>query len=505
MLHLDSKNFVLIGGAAVAVIAGIYVIWGPSDNRKRRLNRRVTCPGLVNLGNSCFLNAILQALAPCCSVSQWLAVVVERRHRGLQYVTTALQNVIKVLNNDSIEFTEEYCPSDVMHALHTNGWVISSEEQDAHEMFHVLMETVTEETVPCTHVVPLFDVGSLEEMEVLPSSEAVNRVGAGLHQLSKFESEQPFRGLLASQLQCKRCGHKCAVKYDSFDSLSLSLPQQYSGCLTLDQLLRHFVMLESVDDVVCDKCCHPKLDGITKRTSSFVKKLTIGKLPCCLCIHIQRTVWLNSGIQVKRFDRVSFPELLDLSPYVYHEQNISKVRPKPVDNDSVVRLVGGRKAATNGFCHIRPTSRKNSLSVVKSSVSSPKMSIPYSEPVNMLKALNYHSRNGHTNGLYAVGYDAVVPGKRTNSSSHELRLLAAAYSAEGLAATARRTAYRLVSVVVHLGDVSSGHFITYRRAPSVNGRRFPDEWLYASDTLVKRASFSEVLSSDAYMLLYEKI
>ena len=34
-----------------------------------------------------------------------------------------------VLNNDSVEFTDEYSPSDIMQALYQRGWVISPEEQ----------------------------------------------------------------------------------------------------------------------------------------------------------------------------------------------------------------------------------------------------------------------------------------------------------------------------------------------------------------------------------------
>jgi len=133
----------------------------------------------------------------------------------------------------------------------------------------------------------------------------------------------------------------------------------------------------------------------------------------------------------------------------------------------------------------------------------------------MLKALHYHSRRGHSNGLYAAQSDSHIDltsaglsssAVRTAGSAHELRMLAAAYSSENISSSsARRSSYRLVSVVVHLGDVSSGHFVTYRRAPSLNGQRFPSDWLYTSDLCVRRASLSEVLASDAYMLLYEKI
>lgn len=133
----------------------------------------------------------------------------------------------------------------------------------------------------------------------------------------------------------------------------------------------------------------------------------------------------------------------------------------------------------------------------------------------MLKALHYHSRRGRSNGLYAAQSDSHIDltstspsssAVRTAGSAHDLRMLAAAYSSENInSSSARRTSYRLMSVVVHLGDVSSGHFVTYRRAPSLNGQRFPSDWLYTSDLCVRRATLSEVLASDAYMLLYEKI
>lgn len=47
---------------------------------------------------------------------------------------------------------------------------------------------------------------------------------------------------------------------------------------------------------------------------SFVRWFGIGKLPDCLCIHLQRLVWVG-GMPVKKTQFVSFPEVLDARSY----------------------------------------------------------------------------------------------------------------------------------------------------------------------------------------------
>ena len=96
---------------------------------------------------------------------------------------------------------------------------------------------------------------------------------------------------------------------------------------------------------------------------------------------------------------------------------------------------------------------------------------------------------------------------RPDQNSTGVQLLAKAYTSEVMSPLSEATSnmYKLVAAVVHHGDEVSGHFVTYRRAPSSNGQRFPNRWLYASDTLVKKATLADVMRANAYMLFYEKI
>lgn len=66
-----------------------------------------------------------------------------------------------MLNNED-DGEGDACAGQVLGALRGHGWVISSEEQDTHELFHVLTSTIDDELTTASSVASLLDVAWLD-------------------------------------------------------------------------------------------------------------------------------------------------------------------------------------------------------------------------------------------------------------------------------------------------------------------------------------------------------
>jgi len=452
----DNMSNLLLGGALAATI---YVLVGPTFATKRKRSSAV--PGLVNIGNTCFINSVLQALASCPTFMVWLETITARDTSCVarRHVTKKLLEIMRILNNmsKSVEVSDVYNPGELVSSLQCHGWRINYEEQDAHEMLHVLMTTVEEE-IPvqsknkkASHA-SLLDISQLGDdddesteednidaqindnrrlfqrgMSLPPESRSrramprgtrdtvsmsrdsspktTSRRGSGIFTKMGQElpmsldssfatslNQSPFSGLLTSKISYKNKNCKnTPVNYIKFDNITLSLPQFGSGqTVSLKTLLGLYVCQETVE---------------SDKNENFVKQISFGRLPDCLCFHIQRTGYAG-GQAYKRHDFVDFPKILDMESYT----------------------------------HSSLTRRMKSFE-------------------NIYK--NQFSSNQRSQNLYI-----------------------------------------LVAVVVHSGGINSGHYITYRKGPI--GGKAASKWFYTSDNSVRQVSFDEVAKSSAYMLFYEK-
>ncbi|NP_001091415.1 ubiquitin specific peptidase 30 L homeolog [Xenopus laevis] len=126
------KNWGMIGGIAAALAAGIYVLWGPISDRKK--HRKGLVPGLLNLGNTCFMNSLLQGLASCPSFISWLSGFTsqyreEHSTTEQRHLSVTLLNLLKALANQGGTEEEVLDASPLLEVLRAHRWQISSFEE----------------------------------------------------------------------------------------------------------------------------------------------------------------------------------------------------------------------------------------------------------------------------------------------------------------------------------------------------------------------------------------
>ncbi|XP_043250186.1 ubiquitin carboxyl-terminal hydrolase 30 homolog isoform X2 [Colletes gigas] len=469
---MDVEKIAVFASVGFAIAVAAFILWGPSP--KPRKKGKII--GINNLGYTCFLNSLLQALAACPIFVGWLKEQCEKSGK-VTFISTLL-SVFEKINGYAEDLYGDVTPIEIISSL-GNLWNFAPGHQDAHELFHVVLNALQAEIQPvnrkgclsdallqsptmvvdatnasnslsfrsvsCNDIVSVnrnpntpngFDrncnnhvMSSTPSISSIPiaynkpgmilarSSELLSKnIGAGenkesfrlwnslcaipVSNSSSMSIEaHPFSGLLTSQLQCSNCKWKSAVHYDKLETVSLALPPlgpHIRSHYTLEELLARFVTSEVIQDVLCDGC---------ETRCLSTKTLTLGKLPKCLCLHISRTTWSNSGTPIKRDDPVTFPQILILDPYTFTETKKRNARGEP----EATMLLANRASLTDKY------------------------------------------------------------------------------------------KFQLRAIVEHRGSVDSGHFVCYRRGNKL------DQWLYTSDNVVESISLIEVLCATPYLLFYERI
>lgn len=272
--------------------------------------------GLRNLGNTCYMNSILQCLCNTPHLAEYF-------HKNYYQGDINRSNLLGHKGEVAEEFgivmkalwTGQYkyiSPRDFKTTIgRINDQFAGCNQQDSQEMLLFLMDGLHEDLNKADNRKRHKE----ENNDHLSDPQAADSAWIKHKQLNESIIVALFQGQFKSTVQCLTC-HKKSRTFEAFMHLSLPLPSS-SKC-SLQDCLKSFSKEEKLTDnnrVYCSNCK-------TRRDST--KKIEIWKLPPVLLVHLKRFSYEGRWKQ-KLQTHVDFPlEYLDLSQYVIGPKTFKK-------------------------------------------------------------------------------------------------------------------------------------------------------------------------------------
>lgn len=269
--------------------------------------------GLRNLGNTCYMNSILQCLCNAPHLADYF-------NRNLYHDDINRSNFLGHKGEVAEEFgvimkalwTGQYkyiSPKDFKITIgKINDQFAGYSQQDSQELLLFLMDGLHEDLNKADNRKRYKE----ENNDHLDDFKAAELAWLKHKQLNESIIVALFQGQFKSTVQCLTC-HKKSRTFEAF--MYLSLPLASTSKCTLQECLRLFSKEEKLTDNNRFYCSHCK----TRRDS--LKKIEIWKLPPVLLVHLKRFSYDGRWKQ-KLQTSVDFPlETLDLSQYVIGPKN----------------------------------------------------------------------------------------------------------------------------------------------------------------------------------------
>ncbi|KAK8648242.1 hypothetical protein V6N13_129002 [Hibiscus sabdariffa] len=236
--------------------------------------------GLLNCGNSCYANAVLQCLTCTKPLSIYL---LHGYHSRTCYgkdwcLMCELEQHVMLLRNAGGPLS----PSRILsHIRRINGQMGDGSQEDAHEFLRLLVASMQS--------ICLERLGG--EQKVDPRLQETTFI------------QHTFGGCLRSKVKCLRCSHE-SERYENIMDLTLEI---YGWVESLEDALTQFTTPEDLDGENMYRC---------ERCASYArarKQLRIHEAPNILTIVLKR---FQEGKYGKINKCITFPDMLDMVPFM---------------------------------------------------------------------------------------------------------------------------------------------------------------------------------------------
>ena len=289
--------------------------------------------GLVNLGNTCYMNCILQCLVGTTRLAEMFLngdyqVQLDSRLGYKGHLAHVFARLVRTMYQSAVQCgrgrVSYIAPKEMKYLSGKLSEAFRGyEQQDCHEFLNFILDGLHED---------LNMRGNKAPLKALTEREESRREALNVHEASVTEwmrhllnNESPIsrhvQGQYLSRLECRVCGCT-STTYNPFSCLSIPIPGGYHQVALEDcfNLFTQPELLEGDDAWSCPKC---------KKRQPTVKTMRISRMPDYLIIHLKRFKH-NGGIwgsnKLGTYVRYPVSEELDLLPYWLPTQGMQQLQ-----------------------------------------------------------------------------------------------------------------------------------------------------------------------------------
>ena len=260
---------------------------------------------LINIGNSCFVNSILQCLSNTLKLTDYFLSTQYKEDIDTKKNYYFLVHSYLVLLNNIWDNNQLIKPKSFLENLSKfHKKYFSLEQQDSYECL--------------LYILDIFHKGLKYEIEIDITGESKNEYDIlmiksfqwwqNLYQNDYSIIINLFYGSIIKGITCdKNCGYNETI-FEQYNSFTLSINQNSLNENLYECLDNHFNVLEQVNDWKCEKCLE----------IGCVKQYKLWSLPNYIIINFKRF----TSDSKKLTNHISFPlQNLDLTKYISKNKN----------------------------------------------------------------------------------------------------------------------------------------------------------------------------------------